>query len=57
MVSGSGSLGAEKLQPIHLDRSLRCVEKGGALSILLLALGERITKGSYGLRVTQLGRR
>ena len=56
MVSGSGFLGAEKLQPIHLDRSLRCVRKG-ALSILLLALGEWITKGSYGLEVTQLGRR
>ena len=56
MVSGSDSLGAEKLQPIHLDKSLRCVVTG-ALSILLLALGEWITKGSYGLGVTQLGRR
>ncbi len=57
MVSGSGFLGAEKLQPIHLDKSLRCVGEGGALSILLLALGEWITKGSCGLGVTQLGRR
>lgn len=56
MVSGSGSLGAEKLQPIHRDKARRCAGEG-ALSILLLALGEWITKGSYGLGVTQLGRR